>query len=394
MPEISGTVSPGWERVSAAFTRNFHEQAEVGAGFVAYHRGERVVELWGGLADPETGRPWLRDTPAVVFSVTKGLVALRLLQLTDAGLLDLDAPVADVWPEFGAERKHRITARQLLNHRSGLNALDTPLTLSDFGDPGGKVHDALVSQAPLWEPDTAQGYCGVTYGPYAAELVFRTSGQRIGEAFREHIATPLGLTTTIGGPEDQTRQAAKIIPVSRTEVLRNHLPAALFRRTPEGRLARRVLRPRSIPRRAFSNPRMGGLGVVNDPAVMALELPWMGAVTTADDLARAYAATIGELDGVRLVRPEALQPLRARQSWSTRDRVLQKPLGWSQGFLKEQRTLFSPNPASFGHAGAGGALGWADPDAELAWAYVPNRMDWRIRSPRTIALCHAVYTCL
>ena len=130
---------------------------------------------------------------------------------------------------------------------------------------------------------------------------------------------------------------------------------------------------------------------MNEADVVALELPWMGALTSAHDLARAYAATIGEVDGVRLVRPEAVQPVRYRQSWSNRDRVLQKPMGWSQGFLKDRRSLFSPNPASFGHAGAGGAFGWADPDAELAWAYVPNRMDWRIRSPRAIALSHAVY---
>ena len=133
---------------------------------------------------------------------------------------------------------------------------------------------------------------------------------------------------------------------------------------------------------------------MNAPESMSLELPWLGALTSAPDLARADAASVGEVDGGQLGRPEAIRPLRYRQSWSSRDRVLQKPMGWSQGFLKDRRALFSPNAASFGHAGAGGALGGGDPDAQVAWAYVPNRMDWRIRSPRAIALSHAVYACL
>ncbi|MFT4625171.1 MAG: CubicO group peptidase (beta-lactamase class C family) [Myxococcota bacterium] len=391
---VSGWVEPGWEPVRAAFQRNFDRHREVGAGFSVWHRGRPVAELWGGMADPVTGRRWTVDTPAVVFSATKGLVAIRLLQLTDAGVLDLDAPIADVWPEFAAAGKERITARTLLNHRSGLNALDAALELSDFADPGGRVHEALVAQRPLWAPGTGQGYCGVTYGPYAGELVYRTTGQRIGAGFQQHIAEPLGLDAWIGAPPDVAARAARILPVGPREILRHHLPSALFRRTPEGRLARQIARPGSVPRRVFGSPRMTSLGQVNDPAVMALELPWMGAVASAAALAKAYAGLIGEVDGVRLVRPEALRPLRYRQSWSTRDRVLQKPMGWSQGFLKDRRHLFSPNAASFGHAGAGGAVGWADAEAELAFAYVPNRMDWQIRSPRSVHLAHSVYACL
>ncbi|MCO4745857.1 MAG: beta-lactamase family protein [Proteobacteria bacterium] len=393
MTAIHGTVAPGFEPVKRAFRTNFDKHDEIGASFAVYRHGELVVDLWAGVADPDTGRAWERDTPMLMFSATKGLVAMRFLQLFDQGLFDPDAPVAEVWPEFARKGKSGITGRMLLNHRAGLSALDMPLKLEDFADPSGRVHEALIEQEPMWEPDTHQGYCAISYGPYAGEFLYRLTGERFGASFDSQIAKPLGIDVWSGAPDDVIARAGTLLPIGGRDLMRNHIPTALTRRTPEGRLFRRLARKSSYSRRAFGNPSID-FRDLNKPEILRLDLPWMGAVGSSVGLAKAYAALLGEVDGVRLVSDKSLRPIKLRQSWSTRDRVLHKPLGWSQGFLKDRRGVFSPNVASFGHAGAGGSVGWADPETGLAIGYVMNRMDWRIRSPRTVMLCKAVYDSL
>jgi CubicO group peptidase (beta-lactamase class C family) len=386
---VHGFVAPGFEGVRDAFVANFTDRREIGAAYCVHLDGEVVVDLWGGVADPTTGRPWARDTPMIVFSATKGLAALRMLQLTEQGVFDPDAPVASYWPGFEAQGKEQVTGRMILNHRAGLSALDAALSIHDFADPSGKVAAALAAQRPTWSPDTDQGYAACSYGAYVGELHRRLTGESLGRAFQREIAEPLGLDTWIGAPAEAIGRAARLVPVDKKTVVTRHVPTLLTRRTHEGRLFRRIVRRSHLVNRAFTNPDMGGFEAVNDPRVLGYELPWMGALTTARSLSRAYAAMVGPVDGVQLVKPASLAPLRGRQSWSTRDRVLQKPLGWSQGFLKEESRLFSPNPNSFGHAGAGGSVGWVDPDRKLAIGYAMNRMDWRIRSPRALALAWA-----
>jgi CubicO group peptidase (beta-lactamase class C family) len=363
---------------------------------VVRHQGQVVVDLWGGTACPETGRAWTRDTPTVVFSVTKGLVAMVALMLTEEGGLSLDERVTHYWPEFAGQGRDAITVRTLLSHRAGLAAIDAPLGLADFADRQ-RVHQALVAQAPLWEPGTAQGYHACSYGPYVGELLFRATGKSVGQLFAEKIAGPLKLDAWLGTEPGRWEQLARLIPLTRLQQLRYVVPRALLGWGLEGRVFRSVmLGSRSWGGRAFRNPDMGPtvFHALNDPAILQLELPWIGAVASADALSRAYASLLGEVDGVRLVKPETIEPLLQRQSWQDKDAIMQKPLGWSQGFLKEEVGIFSPNPRSFGHPGAGGSLGWADPDAGLAIGYVMNRMDWRIRSPRALALCDAIYQCL
>jgi CubicO group peptidase (beta-lactamase class C family) len=393
---IEGVVAPGWEGVRDALADNLRARGEVGAGVAVYHRGRLVVDLAAGLADPSTGRRWTRDTPGVVFSATKGLVAACFLVLEDRGLVDLDAPIASVWPEFGRDGKEATTIRQLLNHRAGLSAIDRPLSLTDVRDDPGKVHDALVAQRPSWRPGADQGYAACSYGLYTQEVFRRVAGRTLGAFFADEIARPLGLATVIGRPADLPEPPARLVPAGVRTVLTRQLPTALLRDTAEGRVFRRVLTGRrSLTGRAFLNPALGPdrFEVLNDPAIQAIELPWMNALTTARGLARLYAALAGDgsIDGVRLVRAERLGPLHDRQTWSERDRVLHKPMGWSQGFVKDEPHLFSRDPRAFGHPGAGGALGWADPAAGLSIGYVPSAMDWRIRSPRALAICHAVH---
>ena len=312
---VHGTVAEGFEGVREAFEANFTQRGEVGAAFAVHRHGEVVVDLWAGTADRETGRAWERDTRGIVFSVTKGLVAMRFLQLLDQGLFDPDAPIAETWPEFGVRGKQTITGRMVLNHRAGLSAVDAPITTWDFADAPDKVHDALVQQRPLWVPGSAQGYAATTYGAYTNEMLERLTGQRFSEALAEHIAAPLGLALASGVPEDEAGEVATLIPVGPKDVLRRHLPTALTRRTHEGRLFRRLLNRSTDARRAFQHPRMS-FGDVNKPGHLALDLPWMGVVSSAHDISRAYAGLLGHIDGVNLVSPKTLEKVFPRQSWS------------------------------------------------------------------------------
>lgn len=397
-PDLHGEVAPGFERVADAFADNFVRRGEVGASVCVVQAGTTVVDLWGGWADRERARPWERDTVAILFSATKGLAAMTVLALVDAGLLDYDRPVADYWPGFAAAGKAAITVRTLMNHRAGLHAIERPIALADLADPDRFV-PALEAQRPLWPPGHDQGYHAVSYGLYVGELVRRVTGKRLGEVFAQRIASPLGLADDlwIGTPAAAEPRVARLYPVDTRTRLTAVVPRLLTGLTHEGRVYRAFARRSSDTARAFANPpELGPRGIARygSREVRALDLPWANGVGHARSLAAAYAGLLGHAAAAPLVSRARLAEVFARQSWSAEDRVLLKPLGWSQGFLKEEAHLFSPDPQSFGHAGAGGILGWAVPRAELAIGYVMNRMDFHIRSPRALALARAVNACL
>jgi CubicO group peptidase (beta-lactamase class C family) len=397
MLTVHGSVKPGFEPVEAAFRENFERRGEIGASACAWHDGEKVVDLWGGLADRDSGRPWEADTVTVVFSATKGLVALCLLMLADRGKLDYDRPVANYWPEFAAAGKERVTVRELLNHRAGLHVVDEPHSLEDW-TRSERIAPALAKQRPSWQPGSDQGYGAVSAGAYAAELFRRVAGRSVGTFLAEEVARPLAADAYIGIPAEIQPRVATIYPAKPGTPHLKLIPEVFTGRTVEGRIVRALLRRNSFTRRAVGNPRMGrkGLQHFNDPEVQARELPWAGGIASARGLAEIYAALAhgGTQAGVSLCSAESIAPLRARQSWSERDRVMQKPLGFSQGFLKDALHVFAPGEEAFGHPGIGGALGLADPDRRLSFGYVMNRMDHRIRSPRCLALCHALYGCI
>lgn len=395
---IEGTVAAGFEPVREAFAENFARRGEWGAGLCVWHDGRVVVDLWGGVMHRADATPWGADTLATMFSSTKGLVALCFLMLAERGRLDYDAPVSRYWPEMGAAGKETLTVRALLNHRAGLVGIDAPITLEMLALRPDEVARILAAQAPCWAPDTDQGYHGVTYGLYAAELFRRIAGESLGSFLQREITGPLGADVHLGLPEELDARVATNYPITAGERVFKVIPKLLFHGGQEGRVYRQVALRREAGR-AFANPReTGPLGIANfnTPRVRRLELAWANAIGSARGLCRVYAALAngGELDGVRLVDTTTIAPVHARQSWVARDRVLRKPLGWSQGFIKEEERLFSPNPESFGHPGAGGSLGWCDPIERLAIGYVMNKMDHRIRSPRALALCHAIYRCL
>ena len=394
-----GSYADGFAPVAERFAAQLADGSEVGAGFAVYHRGRCVVDLWGGRADVARARPWTQDTRAVVFSVSKGLTAMALNMLADRGQLDWDAPVAAAWPGFAAEGKQAITARTLINHRAGLLGLDQPLTMDDCVRPDGKerVLRALEQQRPAWAPGTQQGYHAITWGMYARELFERVSGDDLGGFLQRELFAPLAADVSLGTPADVDERIATLYPPGNAARAGRMLLAAVRARTPEGKLARSVLRRGSPARAAFLNPRTGpaGIAVYDTIPVRRAVLAWASATASAHGLARAYVpfASGGVGFGHRVLRATSARTLHGRQGWSEHDLVLHKPIGWTQGFVKEEPGMFSPTAEAFGHPGMGGALGWCDPVAEVALGYVMNRLDWRVRSPRARALCRALFAC-
>ncbi|MCA9629575.1 MAG: beta-lactamase family protein [Myxococcales bacterium] len=394
---LKGEVAPGFDAVRAVLDESFQSGEEWGAALCVSQAGRVVVDLWGGARDRERQIPWQPDTLSTGFSSTKGLVALCFLMLADRGRLDYDAPVASYWPEFAQRGKAEISVRCLLNHRAGLIGVSTPITLELIENQPERVSEILAEQVPSWIPDTNQGYHGVTYGLYAQELFKRVQGESLGSFMRREIAEPLGADVYLGLPEDlESRVARNYAATTRERVF--HIVPQLLLSTNEGRVFRQVVSGGDAAR-AFAHPaELGPRGIdnFNSRRVHALELPWANALLSARGLCRVYTALAlgGAVDGVRLVKAETIGPVLERQSWSAQDRVLRKPLGWSQGFLKEELGMFSPNQTSFGHPGAGGSMGWCDPENQLAIAYVTNKMAYHIRSPRARRLSHTIYECL
>jgi CubicO group peptidase (beta-lactamase class C family) len=396
-----GSYAHGFAPVARAFAEQLATGQEVGAGLAIFQRGECVVDLWGGLADVPTARPWTADTRINVFSVTKGVAAMALHLLADRGKLEWDAPVATYWPSFARAGKGGITVRTLLGHRGGLSHLDAKVPLSATLDPARRaaVLEALEAQAPAWNPGDDQGYHALTFGMYAKELFERVAGESMGAFVHRELLDPLGSDFRLGTPSSLDEHVATLYPPSTpVRLAKTVLTALVDPRGAVARVARDTLTRGSLSRRAFLNPYVdlpGGVAAYNSARVRRGELPWGNGTSSARGLARAYLpfASRGEHAGHRYLREATFAHAYERDGWSERDRVLHKPLGWTCGFLKEELHQFSPVRESFGHAGMGGALGWCDPVNELAFGYVMNRMDFRVRSPRALALCHALYEC-
>ncbi len=386
---IEGTTAPGFESVRDAFEKNFTDGREVGAAFSAYHRGEKVVDLWGGVADVKTDRPWIGDSMIVVFSTTKGATAVCAHQLAQEGALDLDAPVAQYWPEFAQAGKAEIPVNFLLSHRAGLAWLDEPLTLDDALAWEPVIH-ALERQKPQWEPGTAHGYHAITYGYLVGEVVRRVTGQTVGNYFREHVAAPLGLDFWIGLPAADEPRVGKLVggimgdmqAGDHDDAARASLDALVG---PDSKLGKALT----------LNGAFGADGVWNRPDVHAAELPAAGGISDARSIARMYAACIGEVDGTRLLGPEQVAIATARQTEGPNTVLLDLDLQFGLGFIVPSSLVQLGGPHGFGHFGAGGSAGWADPDAELAFGYVMNRMDMGLAGDqRSYQLVNACYDAL
>lgn len=390
MPEIGGETAPGFDGVRAAFARNFADEHEIGAAVAVYLHGRKVVDLWGGVADPETGHPWRRDTLQVIYSTTKGVTAACAHLLAERGELDLDAPVGDYWPEFAANGKHRIPVRWLLTHQAGLPTLDHPVSRADAiaGDP---VVEALAAQRPFWEPGTAHGYHGLTYGWLVGEVVRRVSGRSLGTFLAEEIAAPLAADLWIGLPAAERHRVSRVVAaMPDLDALRridlDALPA------PMRDVVAAYADPTSLTARSLLTLVRPPLDH-NDPDEQAAEMPSTNGIGTARALARFYAALIGEVDGHRILRPDTLAAATAERAAGV-DRILRVPVRVASGFGLPTPDAFWHGPGAFGFPGLGGSLGFADPATGLAFGYVMNHVRQGGPDGRAAALVAAVRSAL
>jgi len=409
---IDGFVAPGFERVREVFRENFDERAEVGAAFAAYLDGKPVVDLWGGIADAGSGAEWQRDTIATIDSSTKAVTAICGLMLVDQGLLDLDAPVVEYWPEFAAEGKADIPVSWLFSHRAGLPAVDRWITLDDC-EAWHPVVDALAAQRPLWTPGTAHGYHGLTIGWLIGELVRRLTGLTPGQYIARHLAPRLGLDLWIGLPAEHE---ARVAPVNRVEFDSPDALVADYGDDDYNRflheLSELYMDPEFLAMYLDPGKRdpslferdltigqrtMGPVEIGEDmdsPRYHAMEVPAANGIADARSVARLYAALIGEVDGDRLLTPETVTRAATPQAVGP-DKVVLGRTAWGLGFAVSGGIFFdAPTKTAFGHPGANGALAIADPAAGLSIGYVRNHMAQKIRDDRSRPLIDALYRCL
>jgi CubicO group peptidase (beta-lactamase class C family) len=390
---IGGSVAHGFEEVRLEFERNFVERRELGAACAAYVGGEKVVDLWGGVRDRRDGSPWEEHTVVLVYSTSKGLAAMTLALAHARGWLDYGKRVAGYWPEFAQAGKDAITVRQLLGHEAGLPVIDEPLDarlIEDFD----ALAAVIARQRPAWEPGTRHGYHGVSLGWYEGELIRRVdpSSRTLGRFFADELAAPLGLDVHFGirgGVPPERIARIERVPALRALPQFRHLPP---------RMARAMLNPRSLTFRTFANPRLRSPADLDRSRYRRLEFPAGGALGTARDIARAYAAFSGpraEL-GLTSATIEELTRFPSPPARGWHDEVLKVDTAFSLGFARPLHEFrFGSSERAFGHPGAGGSFAFADPDRDVAFAYVMNRLGFHLNDdPREKALRSAVYRCL
>lgn len=377
MVQTSGSVAAGFERVADVFAENFASRGDVGAGVSVMAGGELVVDLYGGVADAE-GTPYSDTTLQMVASATKGAMALCVLRLVDEGKVDLDAPLASYWPEFGAAGKDRVTVRQALAHRAGVPYLDAGLTVDDIvaWDPAA---EKLAAQAPAWEPGTDHGYHAITHAWLVGELIRRVTGSLPGDYLAAEVCEPLGLDLYVGLPaSEHPRVAPLMLPVPRE--------------TPDEFTARMVT-PGTMAFRSFFVGD-GLLGWLNLPELWSAQLPAGNGMGTARALARMYAATLGEVDGIRLVSSDLLADAVRPQSEGL-DQVTGYETRYASGFQLAFPFRPMSGPGAFGHYGLGGSVGFADRDRGFSFGYTVSQMGPATPADaRSAALIDAVVACI
>jgi CubicO group peptidase (beta-lactamase class C family) len=388
---VEGHVSSGFEAVRDAFAGNFARRRELGGACCAYYRGEKVVDLWGGIRNKQTGEPWERDTMVVVHSATKGLAAMTLAIAHSRGWLDYEARVCRYWPEFAQQGKESVTVRQLLAHQAGLFAFDEPVDRSVVADLD-RLAIVLARQKPAWEPGTRQAYHALTLGFYEGELLRRVDPQHrsLGQFFHDEVASRLAQDVYIRLPE--------AIPNSRLATLAPPGALAMLLGFPIRVTVESMNRRSNIYRALMTNP---GTAVYQDEQrvyARNLEVPSGGGVGTARGIAHAYGvfAAGGREFGLR---QETLDALAAPAIPPTRgfyDECMKGDgVQFSLGFMKSTPTWPFGGARSFGSPGAGGSLGFADPEAGLGYAYVTSQMGTCLTGdPRDVALRDALYSAL
>lgn len=373
---IQGDAAPGWQNLAGVFAENFRDRGEIGASLCVYHRGECVVDLAGGWAQPERTTPFSRDTLAVVFSVTKAMTAIAAHLLIDRGLLDLNAPVSEYWPEFATNGKETATVAMMLNHSVGVPGFHEPLRQGGYLD-WSYMTSRLANEKPFWEPGSRNGYHAINFGWTVGELVRRVSGLSLGTFLRREIAEPLEADFWIGLPEHEEGRVADLIPeipAPGDPVIDVHTNF--------------VANPNSSSAITFTN--FGGYGaavldessgkyLVNTRALHQAEIGGAGGIGSARGIARIFNA----LRGGKLISRDHVVRMSQSSMISTLDPILLMPTHFALGFMKSMDNRRRPlghlesfiiGETAFGHVGAGGSFALYDRAEELAIGYVINRM--------------------
>jgi CubicO group peptidase (beta-lactamase class C family) len=392
-PLIDGFTTAEFSGVREEFVRNFSQRGEYGAACSVYHRGTKVVDLWGGYRCSVTRDPWSQETMVLVFSVTKGMAAAAMAVAHARGLFDLDDPVAEYWPEFAANGKHDISVRQLLAHQAGLVALDERLNttiLADFD----RLAEILARVSPAWRPGSRHGYHTLTLGWYQSELLRRIDPQHrsLGQFFRDEIARPLGVEFHIGLPESIRDQQLAVVQGFPLIALLGHLT------TLPPRMLLAGMWPQSLVARSIRCLKLNNPAQIGDPEFRKVEVPSANGFGQARGLAKIYdeLACGGRSLGLTPRTTTELFGLPRVPDRGTRDAILTIDTKYKFGFSGPSRGMpFGNSGSAFGCPGAGGSFAMGDPDEQLGFAYVTNRMGFQLfNDPREKAMRDACYRCL
>jgi CubicO group peptidase (beta-lactamase class C family) len=342
-------------KVQQAIDEMVESGAERGLQVAVYHRGEQVVDAASGLADPDTGRPVASGTLLYNFSICKAAASTLAHLLVERGLLAYDTPLAEVWPEFGAHGKHKVTLRHALNHSAGVPGIPLTTTVEDLCD-WDRMCAAIADAELWWEPGTKIGYHAYTFGYIVGEVVRRVTGKPISHVLLEEVSGPLDVSDELyfGMPAAEHYRLAKLEDAPASGVMPDLPPdLPMFRAAPPA---------------LFPNATLG-----NRPDVLAADIP-AGGKTSARAIARMYAALLGEVEGVRLFTPERLREATA-PSMSGVDEVFGMPTSWALGYSLGALGAPPGEPeTAFGVGGAGGSFAYADRATGMAFALTKNRL--------------------
>jgi CubicO group peptidase (beta-lactamase class C family) len=375
---LSGHCDDRLSGVREAFAGNFAERGEVGGAVCVIIDGELAVDLVGGWSDAARTRPWRQDTLVDIYSAGKGVLAMLALVLVDDGALDLDAPVADLWPEFAVGGKAHATVRHALSHQAGVPAIREPLTNDDLWQ-WDRMTAALAGTEAWFEPGSRVVYHTNTYGHLVGEIVRRAGGRDPAQALRR-LAEPLGADAWYALPDRVQARCAEVL-FEPTPALSASFARAASSTDGDGRMIAL----------AYANPpAYGSQGVVNTSTWRSAQVPAANCHGSASGIARLYAAL---LEPGRLISSDLLDEA-TRVQVSGQCPVLGEEVSYGLGFVPTSARRPLGGPRSFGHFGTGGALGFGDPDARVAFGYAMNHVIPRWQSTRNRALIDALYAAL
>jgi CubicO group peptidase (beta-lactamase class C family) len=382
---FDGFVADGWSEVADAFAHNIDNREDIGAGVSVFHKGKCVVDIAGGYFDKEATKPYTLDTLQLVFSSTKGVVATAVAICVERGLLSYEDPVSQIWPEFAAHGKEHVTVAQLLSHQAGLYTVDGPLTFEEVLDWNTMV-SRLANTAPLFPVGSTHGYHAITFGWLAGHLVRLVDGRNIGRFIAEEIATPLGGEIYVGLP---AHLEPRVSPINTG-----------WPRTATSAPAAPVQLPNKYLVSALSvNGALNVKGGFNREDLHAAEVPGANGIANARSLAAMYSATFTETETsngpVRLLNDDTRSKMTVQQTKDGEvDLCLQTQRTFAMGFVTPSEKLAFDAPGSYGHAGAGGSVSFADPLRQMSFSYIMNRMkDSMFTDPRAVRLIEAASRC-